>query len=74
MVMNFPNGIPALYIATTEELKLMWYHDPRDRCSRTEIMEDAARMLFQVLPEIVKIKGVLKNRRNNKLNVWMSLL
>lgn len=27
-----------------------------------EIMEDAARMLFLALPEIVKIKGVLREK------------
>ena len=57
-------GIPALYIATTEELKPMYYHDPRDReeTLTPEIMEDAARMLFLALPEIVKIKGVLREK------------
>ena len=57
-------GIPALYIATTEELKPMYYHDPRDRAETLtpEIMEDAARMLFLALPEIVKIKGVLREK------------
>ena len=57
-------GIPALYIATTEELKPMYYHDPRDReeTLTPEIMEDAAKMLFLALPEIVKIKGVLREK------------
>ena len=57
-------GIPALYIATAEELKPMYYHDPRDRAETLtpEIMEDAARMLFLALPEIVKIKGVLREK------------
>ena len=57
-------GIPALYIATTEELKPMYYHDPRDRAETLtpEIMEDAVRMLFLALPEIVKIKGVLREK------------
>ena len=57
-------GIPALYIATTEELKPMYYHDPRDRAETLtpEIMEDAARMLFLALPESVKIKGVLREK------------
>ena len=57
-------GIPALYIATTEELKPMYYHDPRDQAETLtpEIMEDAARMLFLALPEIVKIKGVLREK------------
>ena len=57
-------GIPALYIATTEELKPMYYHDPRDRAETLtpEIMEDVARMLFLALPEIVKIKGVLREK------------
>ena len=57
-------GIPALYIATAEELKPMYYHDPRDQAETLtpEIMEDAARMLFLALPEIVKIKGVLREK------------
>ena len=57
-------GIPALYIATTEELKPMYYHDQRDQAETLtpEIMEDAVRMLFLALPEIVKIKGVLREK------------
>ena len=55
-------GIPALFIGTTEELKPMYYHDPRDvpETLTPEIMEDAARMVFMALPEIVKIEGVLR--------------